>query len=163
MNLNWFLVYTKPRWEDRVSFRLLNAGFDVLNPKIKEKKFIRRKLQDTISPLFPCYIFVRFESPNDLKLIKYTRGVRNIVGSEGTPTPLPMNIIHEIRERMVAGYITVASRTFDPGDELMIKAGPFEGFTAVFVRELKGTERVSILLNALNARVIVHSSVLEPA
>lgn len=161
MNQNWFLIYTKPRCEDRVSFKLLNAGFDVLNSKLKERKFIRRKLQDAVSPLFPCYIFARFDCSRDLGLIRYTIGVRDVVGSEGAPTPLPERVVDELRERMANGYITITPRTFDPGEELIIKSGSLEGFHAVFVKELKGTERVSILLKTLNARAIVEVAVLE--
>ncbi len=159
--LNWFLIYTKPRCEDGVSARFVENGFEVLNPKIEERRYIRRKLQDVISPLFPCYIFVQFESPKDYRLVKYTRGVKSVVGPENIPAAVPQEIIDRIRKRMEGGVIRIQPCSFIPGEDVSIQAGPFEGLEAVFEKELKGSERVSILLKAVNARVVVDASILK--
>jgi transcriptional antiterminator RfaH len=159
--LNWFLIYTKPRCEDSVSTRFTDNGFEVLNPKIEERRYIRRKLQDVVSSLFPCYIFVRFESPKDYRLVKYTRGVKNIVGSENTPFVVPQEIIDQINKRAEGGVIHIRPGSFVTGEDVSIKAGPFEGLEAIFEKELKGSERVSILLKAVNARVVVDASILK--
>lgn len=159
--LNWFLIYTKPRCEDSVSGRFVENGFEVLNPKIEERRHIRRKLQDVVSSLFPCYIFVRFDNPNDYRLIKYTRGVKSVVGPENIPSAVPEDIIGKIRERMDGGLIRIQPGSFICGEDVSIQAGPFEGLEAVFEKELKGSERVSILLKAVNARVVVDASILK--
>lgn len=159
--LNWFLIYTKPKCEDSVSFKLMEKGFAVLNPKIKERKYLRRKLQYVVSPLFPCYIFMQFDSPKDYRLIKYTRGVKTIVGTEDVPAVVPVEIIKSIQDRMEEGFVNITRRKFSAGEEVLIKAGPFEGFNAVFEKELRGTERVSILLKAVNARVVADGAILE--
>ena len=158
--LNWYLVYTKPRCEDKVSNRLNENGFAVLNPKIKERRYIRRKLQDVLSPLFPCYIFVKFDNPQDYQLIKYTRGIKSIVGTESTPAIVPEEVINSINNRMRDGIITIKPK-FKPGEEVLIKGGPFQGLNAVFEKELKGIERVSILLKTINARLVVDSALLS--
>ena len=159
--LNWFLIYTKPRCEDSVSGKFVENGFEVLNPKIEERRYIRRKLQDVVSSLFPCYIFVRFDNPNDYRLIKYTRGVKSVVGPENIPSAVPEDIIDKIRERMDGGLIRIQPGSFIHGEDVSIQAGPFEGLEAVFEKELKGSERVSILLKAVNARVVVDASILK--
>jgi len=159
--LNWNIIYTKPKSEDIVSCKLSNAGLKVLNPKIKERKCYRRKIQDIVSPLFPCYIFVEFDYPNDYHLIKYTRGVRRIIDSGNTPAVVSEDIITTIQNRMREGVITLNQPQFHAGEEVTIIAGPFQGFSAIFEREMKGPERVSILLNAINARVIVDSAILS--
>lgn len=159
--LNWFLIYTKPRCEDSVSGKFVENGFEVLNPKIEERRYIRRKLQDVVSSLFPCYIFVRFDNPNDYRLIKYTRGVKSVVGPESIPSAVPEDIISKIRERMDGGLIRIQPGSFIHGEDVSIQAGPFEGLEAVFEKELKGSERVSILLKAVNARVVVDASILK--
>lgn len=157
---NWFLIYTKPKCEDSVSGKFIEKGFQVLNPKIRERRYIRRKLQDTISPLFPCYLFVQFDLEKNYRLVRYTRGVRSVVGSECAPTEVPDAIIGELQKRMEDGFVKAASKGFDPGAEVTIKAGPFEGFNAIFEKELKGRERVAILLKSLNVRVIVDPAML---
>jgi len=159
--LNWFLIYTKPRCEDSVSNKFVDSGFEVLNPKIEERRYIRRKLQDVVSPLFPCYIFVRFDNPKDGRLVKYTRGVRSIVGPENIPSIVPEEIIGQIKKRMEDGVIHIRPGSFVEGEDVSIQAGPFEGLEAVFEKQLKGSERVSILLKTVNARVVVDASILK--
>lgn len=152
---NWHLIYTKPKNEDFVEHRLQSAGFEVLNAKLKQRRYLRRKLQDAVSPLFPCYLFARFDRLNDYRLIKYTRGIKKIVGSDWMPTVIPDEIISSIWEREERGVITVMPPSFEPGEEVLIKDGPFRDFEAVFQREIKGIERVCILLKAINARLVV--------
>lgn len=159
--LNWFLIYTKQRCEDSVSAKFIESGLEVLNPKIEERRYIRRKLQDVISPLFPCYIFVRFESPKNYRLVKYTRGVKSVVGPENVPAAVPEDVIDRIRKRMDDGVVHIQPCSFVPGEDVSIQAGPFEGLEAVFEKELKSSERVSILLKAVNARVVVAASLLK--
>lgn len=159
--LKWYLIYTKPKSEDTVTTRLEGCGFEVFNPKLRERKVVRRKLTDVVSPFFPCYIFVRFRIPESHRLIKYTRGVRKIVGSENLPTPVHQDIIDSIKRRMEDGLVKVSPKKFSPGDSVHIKGGPFEGLEAVFIREMHGLERVSLLLKAINARVVVDSAFLE--
>lgn len=159
--LNWFLIYTKPRCEESVSTKLAESGFEVLSPKIEERRYIRRKLQDVVSPLFPCYIFARFDNPADYRLIRYTRGVKSVVGPEHIPSPVPEEIIGQIRERMEGGVVHIEPSSFALGEDVSIQAGPFEGLEAVFEKQLKGSERVSILLKAVNARVVVDASILK--
>ena len=160
---NWYLVYTKPSKEDFVADKFIERGFDVVNPKIRERKYIRRKLREVISPLFPCYIFVRFDVPKDYHLVKYTRGVRRIVGVEGMPSVVPEWIIETVIEKTKNGPITVKPNSLKPGEKVLIKGGPFEGLDAVFEKELKGQERVCILLNAINARIVIDRALLARA
>lgn len=157
---NWYIIYTKPKNEDGVSKKFVDKGFDVLNPKYNERKCVRGKLQEVASHFFPCYIFVRFNLLKDYRLVKYTRGVKRVVGGN-TPAAVPDEIIGSIRDRMEDGLVSIRSRGFDEGEEVFIKGGPFEGLNAIFEKEISGSERVSILLKAINARVVVDSAFLE--
>ncbi len=158
--LNWHLVYTKPRNEDVVSYRFNDAAMEVFNPKIRERRVIRRKLQTIITPLFPCYIFVKFDMEENYRLVKYTRGVRRIVGCGNAPQAVPEDIISSIKERMEEGVINLSPVEFKAGEDVVVKDGPFRGLQAIFEREMKETERVSILLKEINARVVVDRAFL---
>lgn len=158
---NWYLIYTKPRNEDHLAGRFLDMGLEVLNPRIREKRHIRRKVREVESPLFPCYMFLKFDDTRDYRLVKYARGVRSVVGSGERPAVVPENIIESIRERMVEGVVTIKPGSFAPGDDVMIRGGGLEGFEAVFEREINGIERVSILLkSAIRARVVIDGALL---
>jgi len=159
--LNWYLVYTKPRHEDSVAAKFDERGFEVLNPKIKARKFVRRKFCEVSSPFFPTYIFIRFDDAMDYRNVKYARGVKNVVGFGGQPAVVHEGIIGSIKARMEDGVITLNPRKFNRGDEVIIHGGGFEGFRAVFKNEVNGIERVSILLkSAAMAHVVIDGRLL---
>ncbi len=157
---NWYLVYTKPKNEDSLAAKFQTSGFEVFNPKLNERRYVRKKLQNVITPLFPSYLFVKFVFPDDLRFVKYTRGVRNVVGSESVPTIVPYEIITEIQKRMEQGVVSASPAKFNPGEEVTIKGGPLKDLEAVFEKELKGMERVSVLLKAIDAHAVVDGYLL---
>lgn len=157
----WYLVYTKPRNEDALERKFLDAGLEVLNPKVKERKYVRRRVTEAVSPLFPCYVFVKFDVFRNYRLVKYSRGVKKLVGFENCPTPVSDAIISSIEGRTEGGFVAVRKDMFRAGDTVQIKAGPLSGFDAIFENEVKDTERVSILLKTVNARVVVDQALLS--
>ena len=158
----WYLLYTKPKHEDPVAKRLSDAGYEVLNPKLKERRFYRRRLQEMVSPLFPRYIFVKMEFARDYRIIKYTRGVTQVVGSCEAPVVVDESIVEAILSRINSDGIAVLSPPeFTPGQEIEIHKGPFAGLTGVFIKPMKGIERVSVLLKALDARVEIDTAYLS--
>lgn len=157
---NWYLVYTKPRSEDLLSTKFVDSGLEVLNPKLSERKYIRRNIREVVSPLFPCYLFVKFRFPDDYRLVKYTRGVRKIISSASEPQVVPDYIIDAIVKRMKTGIVKLEPRKLKTGDEVTINAGHFKGFEAVFEKDLNGMERVCLLLNAINARIIIDRAMI---
>jgi transcriptional antiterminator RfaH len=159
----WYAIYTKPGKEDSVAFRLRSIGIAVLSPKLKSRKFRRGKFTDIIEPLFPCYLFADFDRNVHAHLITYTRGVRYVVG-KNTPLPVCDDVIDTIRQGMdEGGIVLVSPGKFTQGDRVIIKDGPFKDFCGVFEREIKGSERVLILLNAIHCRVELDSSYLAVA
>jgi transcriptional antiterminator RfaH len=155
--MSWHAIYTKPGKEDSVTFRLQGVGIDVLNPKLKSKRYKRNKFIEVIEPLFPCYLFASFEKEKYSHLITYTRGVRYIVG-KSNPIIVHDEIIATIKEGMEDGNIVVIKPgRFQKGDKVLIKEGPFKDFYGIFERETKGTERVVILLEMIHYRLELDS------
>ncbi len=163
--LNWYLIHTKARSEDPVARRFLEKGMEVLNPRYRTRKLIRRRPREVSLSLFPGYVFLRFDDTRDYRMVKYTRGVRDVVGFGEGPSVVPEVIIESIRARMTGdGIVALEPCRFRPGDEVIIRGGNLEGFSAVFERELGGMERVSILLkSALSARVVIDGALLTRA
>lgn len=157
----WYLIYTKPRCEDNVETMLTSAGFEVLNPKISERKYLRRRPAVVVSPLFPCYVFARFDKLRDYHMVKYTRGVKRVLCSDDGPAEISDGVVETIVSRMENGVITIKS-PFNPGQAVFIRRGPFEGFTAIFEHEMSGMERVSILLKTINMRLVIDRCMISP-
>ena len=84
----WFALYSKPKCENSIVTLLNNAGIETLNPKIQTRKYIKGKYTLVIEQLFPNYVFAFLDSESEIHMVKYTRGVRYIVG-KGKPVAVP--------------------------------------------------------------------------
>jgi transcription antitermination factor NusG len=159
----WYAIYTKPGREDSVAFLLKNIGIDVLNPKLKSKKYKKNRLIEAVETLFPCYLFAEFNKQQYAHLITYTRGVRYIVGKKD-PIRVHEDVIVAIKEGMKEnGIIIIKPFRFDRGNRVLIKDGPFKDFYGIFEREIKGPERVMIFLSTLNYRLELDGCFLSAA
>ena len=141
---SWFVVNTKPKKEFHLEKILREAGILCYLPKTREEK--------TVKPFFPGYEFVFFDYPEQFKLIKYTRGVKSIVGNDLGPIALDASFITEIRSREVDGLIELQKYGMEPelGDEIEVAAGPFKGLRGVFKKGLSEHQRVLIFLNCVS-------------
>jgi len=159
----WYAVHTKPRQEDVAEATLHELGLPTFNPKLKERKIVRGMRQEVIKPLFPGYIFSKFRCDTFLRAVKYARGVRRVVGAGDMPTPVDEEIIGIIHSRMKNGYVVIEPPKLEPGDQVVVEEGPLRGFVGIFEREMKGSERVVILLNTIKyqARVVIERAGLR--
>lgn len=163
--MNWYSIYTKPKREGYVLESLKAAGLTVYSPLLKQKRFIGGKYRETISSLFPCYIFARFEPEKHLWMIRYTRGIKKVVGDTEKPWPVSENIIDFIKSQEHEGIVAVKPVNFERGDRVRITEGPLKDFTGIFEREVDGRERVVLLLSAIEyqSSVIVDRASLARA
>lgn len=160
--MNWYAIYTKPQCEDSVSLMLRNAGLEVLSPRIRIKKYNRGKYDQVIEPLFKSYIFACFDSDSHHHMIRYTRGVKYIVGKDH-PIVVPQEIIDILREQMEGDIITPKPENLSKGDRVVIREGPFASFYGIFQHPLPGRDRVVVLLEALNSRLEVEDVSIRKA
>ena len=155
--LRWFVVNTKPKKESTVERLFLEGGIDVYDPKYRE--------ENRIKPFFPGYAFVRFSYPEQYKLVKYTRGVKRIVGNDTGPISVEDEVIERIRAREVGGLIELSKHGIEPkvGDEIEVAEGPFRGLRGIFTKDMSDQERVLILLNYVSyqGQLVIEKSKLK--
>lgn len=156
-NLLWYVIRTKPKQEYRADSNLNAWGVEVFSPRIKErarKPFTGAPIE-VAKFLFPRYIFARFDSEIFLHKICYTRGVHSVVSFGGIPVHITDETIWLIKSRIgLDGFVYIAEH-FKAGDRVEVKEGPFKSFTGIFERELKDSERVSILLDTVSYQASV--------
>jgi transcriptional antiterminator RfaH len=137
----WFVINIKPRREFQVERLFVEGGFTIYSPKyIFEKK---------IKPFFPGYAFLRFDHPAQFQMVKFTRGVKRVVGNREGPIPVPEAIVLGIRSREREGYVELQKYGQAPGigDEIEVVEGPLKGLRGIFQKDLDEKDRVMILLN----------------
>lgn len=138
---NWYVINTKPKKEYQVERLFTEGGIEIYNPKYQ--------IENRIKPFFPSYEFIYFDYPAQYRLVKYTRGVKRVVGVKEVPVPIPDGIIQAIKSREVNGLIEIEKYGEKPeiGDEIEVVEGPLKGLRGVFQKELTAKERVLVLLN----------------
>jgi transcriptional antiterminator RfaH len=161
----WYVLHTNPRQEMRVESNLQAWGVEVYLPKIKERHLNQHNNKYTwlIKPLFLRYLFARFRFNVYGPKIRYTRGVRQVVGFGETPLPIDDEIIELIRSRHdELGYIKLADE-IRPGDEVVVKDGVFKGIHGIFERNMSNSDRVMILLKSIQfqAHIVVGRDALR--
>ena len=153
----WFAVHTKIHQEHKSSHYLASLGFDVFFPKFYKWRSHARKKERIAAPLFPRYIFVRTDlTPNHWRAIHYARGVSEIVRQGHEPSPVPDDVIHELKAASEHGDIVPLSTLsmFQKGDRIRVEQGSLKGHEGFF-EKLSSHERVSLLLELLGRNVRV--------
>lgn len=145
----WYAVSTKPHQEKQAESHVCQLGIECFLPLLKTSKIIRRARKTVIEPLFPGYLFARFDISKHYRAVNYATGVRKIVEFGSGPVELDTVIIDAIKERLDDGYVTPQSGRFKMGQIVQINGGPLAGLEAVFTREMTDRNRVLLLLNTL--------------
>jgi len=152
----WFVVHTQPNGETRALDNLLRQGFEPYLPCLIVKRRHARKVERVRRPLFPRYMFVRFD-PDETRwrAINGTFGVSHLVTDGGTPAAVPFGIVEDIRAHEDDnGVIGLAPPAFRPGQALEILDGPMASRTGQFLN-MPDRDRVILLLDLLGRSVRV--------
>jgi transcriptional antiterminator RfaH len=158
--VEWYLIRVKPGKERWARDQLSAILPEVFLPLLEARTPRWGKLAWSIVPLFPCYVFAKFDLQMRYFDVKYMPGVQGIVSAGCDPLVVPEHVIAEIKRRGVDGVVKIEPR-FGNGERVRVVEGPFRGFEAIFERYLSGAERVAILLSAIEAtgfRVVLPSS-----
>ncbi len=155
--MDWYLVRSKPRQECIAEMNLHRWDVETFCPQLKQTKRIRGKKRTVIIPLFPGYLFSKFDLYTEYRKVAYAHGVAGVVMFGATPAKVDEEIVESIRARMHDGIVSLSSSKLIPGQPVRIQEGPFKGLLAVFERELTGTQRVALLLKNVTygARVVI--------
>ena len=147
--MHWYAVSTKPHQEKQAELHIQQYGIECFLPLLKESKIIRRMRKTVIAPLFPGYLFARFDLDKHCRAVGFATGVRKIVEFGSGPVALDATMIDAIKEKLNNGYVTPNSARFKMGQIVHINGGPLMGLEAVFMREMTDRNRVLLLLNTL--------------
>src|SRR5262245_51592191 len=148
----WYVIHTHPKQEDRVGSNLRVLGVPIFNPKVKERRynqFVYIPAYVT-KPLFPRYIFAQFKIDGLYHKVRFTRGIHSIVSFGGCPVPIDEEIIALIRSNVRDDGFVRIDEEIRPGDKIIVKDGPLKNFAGIFEREMKGTDRIKILLETVS-------------
>ena len=160
----WYVVHTNLRQEERADSNLRAWGVETLHPKVRTRRFNEFTGAPTymMKPLFPRYIFAKFNARKQLAKISFTRGVHHVVGFGGQPISVDEDVIRIVSDRINEnGFVQMGQ--LKQGDKVVIKAGPLRDFEGIFEHQLKDSERISVLLTTISfqGRLVINKDLLE--
>jgi transcriptional antiterminator RfaH len=159
--LPWYLVRTKQYKERLVENKLSEFIPATFFPLLRSKVSKFGRAIETLTPLFPCYIFARFDLLSTHYKIQHTVGVIQVVCTGGEPSEVDEAIVEEIRSRGTNGIVERPKESYQQGQRVQVQNGPFSGLNAIFERYLSGSERVALLLSTVgtaNIRITLPSA-----
>lgn len=155
MSIYWYVLRSKPHKEEFLWEQLLARRIEAYYPQIRVQPVNPRSRK--VRPYFPGYLFVHVNLEQvTLSNLQYMPGASGLVTFDGQPPTVPENLIQAIRRRVdeinAAGGEVLDG--LEPGDEVTVLAGPFEGYEAIFDTSLSDNERVRVLLKMLGDREV---------
>lgn len=161
-NRSWYLIYTKPRSEQKAQRNLADQGFETYLPLFHSK--VRKGAR--LKALFPNYLFIRLDKKTDnWAPIRSTPGVSKFVRFGPVPAMVPDSFIQVLQQNEdTDGYQLMANPVFQTGDKVRILDGALAGLEAVFGMA-KGSDRALVLLDIVGklTRVELETNRLERA
>lgn len=159
---SWYVVQSKPREEHRAEHFLREKGFITYLPlmEISSLKGLRNIIEQ--KPLFPRYLFCRFDPEENLPHVRWTRGVAKILPESIRPVSVDDEVVNAIRDLEQDDGI-IRKRSLKKNDRIRISQGPLKDILGIFERWTSDRGRILVLLQFVNyqASVELHHSSVE--
>lgn len=142
----WFALQTRPRNEKQVEHLLTHKGYECCLPMYRQKRRWSDRVTEVELPLFPMYIFCRFNTSAIGKAIS-TPGVTCIVGFGGQPAEVEVKEIEALQLLDQSGLLREPWVYIPNGTLVQVEAGPLAGAQGIFCsREDKRRFVISVTL-----------------
>ena len=141
---NWYVVYTKPKWEKKVAERLSDMGIECYCPLITQVKQWTDRKKKVVVPLFNSYVFVQLEDA-DRNSVFQIAGVVRYLFWLGKPAVVRDEEINAIKTSLKAENISdITVTSIQVGDRIKIESGAFSNQEAI-VQEVSNTHYILVL------------------
>ncbi len=143
----WYLVYSKPRQEEKAWWNLDQQGFRCFLPYARFRRRRQRRYETVVEPMFPRYLFIRLAAGvEDWSPIRSTLGVSRLVRFGTWPARVPDELVDALREQTRGGPCDLSPEPLQPGERVRVLDGPFQAYEGIF-RASRSDDRVILLLD----------------
>ena len=149
----WFALQVRTRQEASVAQQLNGQGYERFLPLYKLRKRWSDRIKEVNSPLFPGYLFCRFNPQDRLPILK-TPGVIQIVGFNNGPAAVAESEIRSIQRLVTTGAPHQPWPFLATGDRVRIESGPLLGLEGILI-DVKRSHRLILSVTLLQRSVAV--------
>ena len=151
--LPWFALRVRSQRETAVANRLNAKGYQVFLPTSPFQKRWSDRIKKTNRPLFPGYLFCKFDPADRLPILK-TPWLFQIVGLGQTPVPVDDEELDAVRNLVMSGSAAEPWPYVEMGQKVRIRSGTFPGVAGVLTG-FRGNRKLIVSLTLLRRSVAV--------
>ncbi len=142
--MNWYVVYTKPKWERKVAERLNELNIIAYCPLISKNRQWSDRKKTVQVPLFNSYIFVQIEDKDRSAIFDIPGAIRYLFWL-GKPAVVKEVEIEAIKNWLSnPDFFEIKVDGWQKGDKIILESGPFASQSAV-IQEVKQNHYILIL------------------
>lgn len=141
----------KSRWEGCTALFLSGKGYETFLPEYRLTRRWGSKTRKVSAPLFPGYIFCRFDPQKRLPIL-VTPGVVSVVGRGRTPVPVEDSEIASIQTVISSGLPAEPWPYLEIGQKIRIEDEALRGLEGILV-DFRGKRRIVVSVSLLRRSV----------
>ena len=144
--MQWFVIHTKPRQEQRALENLERQGYQAWLPTIELEKLRRGKLTRVIEPMFSRYLCIQLDkTQSNWSPIRSTLGVSKLVSFGNVPAVVPDALIEALRQADGSQQELLLKE----GDAVQFVSGPLQGLEGI-LEQRDGELRAMVLIELIS-------------
>ncbi|HEX4227157.1 MAG TPA: UpxY family transcription antiterminator [Bryobacteraceae bacterium] len=151
--LPWFAIRTRSNFEKTTSAVLGSKGYEQYLPLYSVKRRWSDRVVETHLPLFPGYVFCRFDPKARVPILS-APGVVAIIGFGTEPAPIPDQEIEAIQTVLNSGLAAEPCPFLREGQRVRIKHGSMAGVEGILTKK-KNDLRMVVSVTMLQRSVSV--------
>jgi transcription antitermination factor NusG len=151
----WYGVRTRSNQEKLVAAILDSKGYEQYLPLYRRRRRWSDRVVTTEVPLFPGYVFCRFDIQRRLPVIS-TLGVVSIIGFGNDPEPIPDHEIEAIERVLRSGAGAEPHPFLRVGQRVRVNQGALKDVEGILIRkksDLRLVVSVSILQRSVSVEI----------
>jgi len=149
----WYAIKVKSNHERTVARSVAELGFEEFLPLYRAKRQWCDRVKELELPLFPGYIFSRFE-PGDRLTLTSIPGVLRMVTTAGRLARVEDDEVDAIRTTVNSGLFVLPWEFVHVGQKVRIERGPLRGMSGILVRA-RGVDQVILSVTMLQRSIAV--------
>ena len=149
--MSWFALQVRSRRESIIAAQLLEQGYECFLPLYKSVRRWSDRMKELEQPLFPGYLFSRFDYLNCRSLLM-TPGVQQVLGNGRSPIPVEEKELESIRQALSSGLPNQPWPYLQVGERVRVNYGSLNNLEG-FLINFKGSHRVVLSVTLLQRSV----------
>jgi transcription antitermination factor NusG len=147
----WFAIRVKSQYEKITAVSLHNKGYEEFAPMYRSRRYWSDRVKELDLPLFPGYIFCRFDPWHRLPVLT-SPGIVSIVGLGKSPEPVDDSEIARIQAIVSSGVLACPWPFLRAGQKIAITRGSLRGVEGFLVSS-KNQYRLVVSIQLLQRSV----------